>query len=127
MIERISGTAMNESHGYRVTVATKAPPAAELEALLTAERRALLRDVSAADALDIDGGSDPDERLEALEEHQRRHSALTRRLAEVEGALARIADGTYGTCSSCGRPILVERLVALPTATSCVRCADTQF
>ena len=118
---------MNDSNGPHLMVATRAPHATELEVLLAAEHRVLLREVSATGAPDIDGGSDPDERLEALEEHQRRHSALTRRLAEVEGALARIADGAYGTCSSCGRPILVERLVALPTATSCVRCADTQF
>src|SRR5215213_10584172 len=116
---------MNESNGHGVAVATRAAPTGELEARLTAERRALLRDVSATGAPDIDGGSDPDERLEALEEHQRRHSALARRLAEVDGALARITAGTYGTCSACGRPIPVERLGALPTATSCVRCADT--
>jgi RNA polymerase-binding transcription factor DksA len=47
-------------------------------------------------------------------------------LAEVEDALDRIADGSYGTCSACRRPIFVERLLALPTATSCVGCAETQ-
>jgi RNA polymerase-binding transcription factor DksA len=38
-------------------------------------------------------------------------------------ALARIADGSYGACSVCGEPINPARLAALPTATTCIRCA----
>ena len=109
----------------RVNVPTEGLAPADIEARLKAERRALLRDVSAARAPDREAGSDPDERLEALEDHQRRHGALTRRLAELEEALARLADGSYGKCDSCAAPISVERLMALPTATSCVRCAAT--
>ena len=41
-------------------------------------------------------------------------------LAEIETALARIDDGTYGTCVVCGGQILEERLVAVPYATLCV-------
>jgi DnaK suppressor protein len=41
-------------------------------------------------------------------------------LAEVDAALARIDDGTYGTCVVCGRPIDEERLRALPYATLCI-------
>jgi RNA polymerase-binding protein DksA len=41
-------------------------------------------------------------------------------LAEIEQALARIADGTYGTCVACGRPIGAERLEAVPYATLCI-------
>ncbi len=35
-------------------------------------------------------------------------------LADVEHALRRLDDGTYGTCEVCGRPIPDERLEALP-------------
>ena len=44
-------------------------------------------------------------------------------LAEVEAALGRVADGTYGTCLRCGRPIPAARLEARPVARTCVPCA----
>jgi RNA polymerase-binding protein DksA len=44
-------------------------------------------------------------------------------LREVEGALERIDDGTFGTCSSCGKPIPVERLEAVPWTTLCIEDA----
>jgi RNA polymerase-binding transcription factor len=43
-------------------------------------------------------------------------------LSSIEGALARIDEGTYGTCLNCGRPIAEERLAAIPWATSCIDC-----
>ena len=42
---------------------------------------------------------------------------LTRVLSE------RIADGTYGTCRRCGRPIGFDRLEARPAADLCIECA----
>ncbi|MFN2389691.1 MAG: TraR/DksA family transcriptional regulator [Actinomycetota bacterium] len=41
---------------------------------------------------------------------------------EVEAALTRLDDGTYGRCERCGEEIPLERLEALPTATLCVAC-----
>lgn len=41
-------------------------------------------------------------------------------LAEIDAALERIDDGTYGTCVVCGRPIDAERLQAVPYATLCI-------
>ena len=46
-----------------------------------------------------------------------------RHLAETDAALARVAAGTYGTCTVCGEPIAPERLEARPAAPTCVRCA----
>ena len=43
-------------------------------------------------------------------------------LAEIDAALKRIEDGTYGTCTNCGKQIPVERLEALPYATLCIDC-----
>jgi RNA polymerase-binding transcription factor DksA len=37
-------------------------------------------------------------------------------------ALARIAEGSYGTCSDCGEPIGGPRLNAQPTAERCIAC-----
>ena len=43
-------------------------------------------------------------------------------LAQVEAALARLDDGTYGTCVTCGHEIASERLEALPWASHCIGC-----
>src|SRR6266567_5642306 len=43
-------------------------------------------------------------------------------LVEVQQALARIDNGTYGICSNCGQPIPEKRLEAIPWATLCVTC-----
>ncbi len=48
-------------------------------------------------------------------------------LEQIERALARIDEGTYGTCERCGKPIPEERLRARPWATLCIddqRLAD---
>ncbi len=41
------------------------------------------------------------------------------RYNEIEAALDRIDDGTFGTCSVCGEPIEAARLEANPAATTC--------
>jgi DnaK suppressor protein len=41
-------------------------------------------------------------------------------IVEIDAALARIEDGTYGLCSACGGPIGEERLEAVPYATLCI-------
>ena len=41
-------------------------------------------------------------------------------LVEIEAALGRIDEGTYGLCTNCGRPIGEERLEAVPYATLCI-------
>ena len=43
-------------------------------------------------------------------------------LAAVDAAIARLDDGTFGTCLRCGRPIAPERLDALPWAAHCIEC-----
>ena len=41
-------------------------------------------------------------------------------LADIDAALKRIDDGTYGTCTKCGREIATERLEARPWASLCI-------
>jgi DnaK suppressor protein len=54
--------------------------------------------------------------LIALDEHSRQE------MEEIQAALARIEDGTYGFCARCGDPIDPKRLEILPTARYCVQC-----
>jgi len=45
-------------------------------------------------------------------------------LANVEQALGRMADGSYGECVDCGNPIPYARLAAYPAARRCVACQE---
>lgn len=45
-------------------------------------------------------------------------------LAEVEAAIERLAEGTYGTCERCREPIGSARLEAKPAARRCIACAS---
>jgi RNA polymerase-binding protein DksA len=47
-------------------------------------------------------------------------------LMQTERALARIDDGTYGICESCGQPIGKMRLMAFPRATLCLSCKQRE-
>jgi len=42
---------------------------------------------------------------------------------QIQAALKRISEGTYGICADCGEDIDPKRLEALPTATRCISCA----
>ena len=44
---------------------------------------------------------------------------------DIQKALKRIQDGTYGVCKYCKKPIPEERLRARPTSGSCVECKKT--
>lgn len=47
---------------------------------------------------------------------------LEKVLRDVNAALTRIADGTYGICKYCQKPIDQKRLLARPTSSSCIEC-----
>lgn len=48
----------------------------------------------------------------------------SRELQNIEAALARIDDGSYGICADCGDEIARARLKAYPMATRCVPCQE---
>ena len=43
-------------------------------------------------------------------------------VAQVEAALQRLDNGTYGDCSDCGEPIILQRLQVQPAALRCAPC-----
>ena len=47
-------------------------------------------------------------------------------LAQIDRALGRIHDGSYGICESCGEPIGKMRLMAFPRATLCMTCKQRE-
>lgn len=48
------------------------------------------------------------------------HDKLQLMMADVDRALVKLDEGTYGVCDACGEPIADGRLEALPWATLCV-------
>jgi DnaK suppressor protein len=81
---------------------------------------------SSASAAGADDEHDPEGASTAFE---RQHVAALleqaeERLAEIARAEARLADGSYGRCERCGRPIAAERLAARPAASTCIACAS---
>jgi DnaK suppressor protein len=46
----------------------------------------------------------------------------SRELSQIERALARLKQGTYGVCEGCQNKIPVGRLNALPYTTLCIKC-----
>lgn len=51
-----------------------------------------------------------------------RAATLLRTIEEIDAALQRMADGSYGVCVHCGTDIPVERLEFRPSAIACVTC-----
>jgi len=59
-----------------------------------------------------------DDVLNALDEEARVN------VQQIDSALLRIREGTYGVCVRCGEPIAEERLAVVPYTTLCIDCAD---
>jgi RNA polymerase-binding protein DksA len=49
-----------------------------------------------------------------------------REMKNIEAALTRIREGTFGSCADCGAEIEIERLRAYPIALRCLRCQSTR-
>jgi len=53
-------------------------------------------------------------------------NGMLERVTQVERALERLDEGSYGWCERCGNQIPVERLAAFPSATLCVTCKQLE-
>ena len=49
--------------------------------------------------------------------------SITHSIEDIDRALAKLDDGTYGRCDVCGKEIGATRMEALPAASRCVVCA----
>jgi DnaK suppressor protein len=52
------------------------------------------------------------------------HGQSRRHVDEIDAALERIDDGTYGLCTLCRGPIKLGRLQVRPQAALCIACAE---
>ncbi len=72
-----------------------------------------------------DIGTDEDENASEVEEYTDNlalEKNLEGQLKDINEALVRIEDGTYGFCENCQQEIDPERLLAYPSAKTCIKC-----
>jgi len=70
-------------------------------------------------------GDKPDENAQEISEYTTNiatEQVLEKNLRDINNALERIENGTYGICKYCGRTINEKRLLARPTASTCIEC-----
>lgn len=107
----------------------------ELKGMLLEEKSKLEADLGKIAIKTDDGykartedlGREEDDNAEEMEEKEASQgliNVLNDNLKEVNAALERMDQGTYGHCANCNEEIPVERLRAYPAATSCVKCTD---
>lgn len=92
-----------------------------------------LEDVAKSDQHEADGikakfpeyGDKQDENAQEINEYSTNFATeklLEKTLRDIDKALKRIEDGSYGICKYCGEPIGEKRLMARPVASACVPC-----
>ena len=75
--------------------------------------------------LSFDGGfADSSQVTAERSEIEALAGTLSETLHEIEDALAKMDNDTYGTCESCGGEIGDARLEAMPAARLCIKCAS---
>lgn len=79
-----------------------------------------VREEQASDPLDLASKTSSLEMMSVLEHNERRV------IEELDLALEKIDDGSYGTCEDCGETIGTARLEAMPTARLCIECKAQQ-
>ncbi|GAB6899971.1 TraR/DksA family transcriptional regulator [Kineosporia succinea] len=101
---------------------------AENTEALAALERDHARMVEASLDSNADDEHDPEGATIAFEREQITAALARTRAARerIDAALAELEAGRYGICSSCEKPISLERLEARPLATQCIRCASTR-
>ena len=104
---------------------------ADLKAQLEQERtqlRSQLAELGFADGgsgLEYDGNfADSSQVTAERGEAEALAHTLQETLSDVEAALTRMDEGTFGTCEGCGQQIAAPRLEAMPAARLCIDCAS---
>lgn len=108
----------------------------EIETQLLAKKKQIMDDLSGLSRQDShetddlsakfpEYGDKPDENAQEITDYSTdimTEKVLEKSLEDIDKTLGRIKDGTYGSCKYCGNPIAPKRLLARPTANSCVNC-----
>jgi len=88
-------------------------------------RRALDGDISMLQTLSQEGGDVMDAAMDTAQDEisSQLVEVESRELTQIEEALARFKDSSYGDCEICDKPIPLARLQAVAYAATCIECA----
>jgi DnaK suppressor protein len=100
---------------------------ANLRAALEQERDDLRNQLNELGGLNYDSNfADSSQVTAERGEAEALAAKLKETLDEVEHALEKHDEGTYGTCEGCGEPIAPARLEAMPATRFCINCASAK-
>lgn len=95
--------------------------------LLLAEKQEILKQVKQDIEIDMDGDETDEIQANILmgitNQINIRNAA---KLVQIEEALKRVEDKSYGLCQDCEEPILEKRLLSNPHFQTCVSCAEAR-
>jgi RNA polymerase-binding transcription factor len=101
--------------------------------ILLAKKKAILSNAeqTLTEDMQLDANDLPDEMDLASSEYLQSFQFRLRGrekffLSKIDKALAKIEDGTFGTCETCEEEISLKRLEARPETTLCIRCKEDQ-
>lgn len=95
-----------------------APDISQFASALREQRR--FRVTQLAELMQVEDGSS--KQLGGPEVTEALRAGAAHALREIEAALTRLADGSYGACTECGQQVTSERLEVLPAAALCMAC-----
>ena len=105
----------------------------KFRALLEAKREEIMKKAkqTLTEDMALDANDLPDEMDLASSEYLQSFTFRLRGrekhfLDKIDGAIAKINDGTFGDCDECGEEISIRRLEARPETTLCIRCKEDQ-
>jgi DnaK suppressor protein len=116
----------------RATVPTVATDEGSVQALLEERRQVLVEELARLTELPPEpvgnlsfGKRIGDGTTEAVERISTTAAArsIAASIADIDRALAKLTEGTYGRCDECGEAISGERMDAIPWAAYCVTCS----
>ena len=92
---------------------------------LEADLRELGNPFGQRDELELEYSADPIDQVRSAVDRDiviTRLDDQTRRFRDIQAALAKLEDGSYGACEQCEEPINPKRLDAVPSARLCIHC-----
>lgn len=97
----------------------------KMKALLLEQKEEVVK--SAAQDLVVDTDGDETDEIQGNQLLELNHQLIARssaKMSQIDAALKRIEDGTYGLCQDCEEPIHEKRLLMNPYFQTCISCAE---
>lgn len=99
----------------------------KIKDILLFQKQSLYESLQRKEDVDVDGDEvDEIQGAMILELHSKISSRNKQRLLQINSALKKIEDKSYGICNDCGDEISEKRLLLNPHFTICIACAEEQ-